>query len=118
MSRVLRARIPRRVLWGLAGLLFVWLGEAMFRPNIGVCGLAMKARWELPSKASREEVVAWLDANGLPYRTVYDKFGTEFLWYLVRSKQKGSWLRSDADYWITFGFDGSERLSYIHSGLD
>jgi len=121
MSRLLHVRVPLAMLWTLAGLLIAGcLGsyEVAFRPynGIRVGSLQSEARSALPVGSSREQVVAWLDANGLPYKPVHDK-GGEFLWYLVRM-QNGSWMRPHAGFWMTFGFDAAERLSEISAGQD
>lgn len=121
MTRLLRARVPRAVQWTLAGLLIagcVGSCEVAFRPYNGVRvgSLLSEARSALPVGSSREQVVAWLDANALPYQTVYGK-DQEFHWYLVRMPN-GSWMWPNARLWMTFNFDASERLSGIRAGRD
>ncbi len=119
---MLRARVPRAVLWTLAGLLTagcVGSCELAYRPcnGIRVGSLQSEARSALPVGSSREQVETWLDARGLPYNPVYGKDGKSFLWYLVR-KQNGSWMRPNAGLWMTFNFYGAERLSEISVGED
>lgn len=120
MSRLLRARVSPAVLWTLAGLLIagcVGSCEFAFRPynGIRVGSLESEARSALPVGSSHEQVVAWLDARGLPYKPVDGK-GGEF-WYLVRMPN-GSWMRPNAGLWMTFRFDDAERLSEISAGQD
>jgi hypothetical protein len=103
----------------LAGLLVagcVVSCEIAFRPHNGirVGSLLDEARSALPVGSSREQVVAWFDARGLTYQTVYGK-GGEFARYLVR-KQNGSWMQPDANLWMQFDFDAAERLSRIGAG--
>jgi hypothetical protein len=121
MSGLLRARVPPAVLWTLAGLLIagcVGSCELATRPHNGirVGSLQSDARSALPVGSSREQVVAWLEARGLPYEPVHDK-GGEFLWYLVRMSN-GSWMWPNAGLWMTFEFDDAGRLSKISAGQD
>jgi hypothetical protein len=122
MRNILRARVPPLVLWTLAGLLVagcVGSYELATRPynGIRVGSLQSEARSALPVGSSREQVVAWLDARGLPYEPVYDKGGERFLWYLVRMPN-GSWMQPNAGLWMTFNFDAAERLSGVSAGQD
>ena len=122
MSRVLQVRVSPAVLWTLAGLLIagcVGSCELACRPynGIRVSSLQSEARSALPVGSSRAQVVAWLEAKGLPYTPVYDKGGESFLWYLVRMPN-GSWMRPNAGLWMTFNFHGAERLSEIRAGDD
>jgi hypothetical protein len=121
MSRLLRARVPPAVLWTLAGLLVaggVGSCEYAFRPynGIRVDFLEAEARSDLPVGSSREQVVAWLDAHGLPYEPVYGKAG-QFIWYLVRMPN-GSRMRPNARLWMQFSFDAGGRLALIGAGQD
>jgi hypothetical protein len=121
MSRLLRARVPPAVLWTLAGLLVaacVGSCEVAFRPynGIRVGSLQSDARSALPVGSSHEQVVAWLDARGLPYEPVRGKAG-EFLWYLVRMPN-GSRMQPNARLWMQFSFDAAGRLSKISAGQD
>jgi hypothetical protein len=92
--------------------------EFAFRPYNGIRlgRLVSEARSALPVGSSHEQVVAWLDARGLPYKPVHGK-GGEFLWYLVRMPN-GSRMQPNASLWMTFSFDGAERLSEIRAGQD
>lgn len=122
MNRVLRARVPRPVLGALVGLLIaggVGSCEVLTRPHNGirVGSLQSKALSALPVGSSREQVEAWLNANGLPYQPVYSKDGKRLLWYLVRM-QNGSWVEPHASLHMTFYFDAAERLSDIAAGRD
>jgi hypothetical protein len=122
MRHILRARVPPPVLWTLAGLLIagcIGSCELAYRPynGIRVSSLQSEARTALPVGSSREQVVAWLDARGLPYKAVHDKGGERFLWYLVRMPN-GSWMWPNAGLWMTFNFDAAERLSEISAGQD
>ena len=122
MNRVLHARVPPAVLWLLAGLLFaggVGSCELAYRPKSGirVGSLLSEARSALPAGSSREQVVAWLEARGLPYEPVYDKSGKSFRWYLVRMPN-GNWMIPNAILRMTFDFRGSERLSEISASED
>ena len=62
-------------------------------------------------------MVAWLEARGLPYEPVYDKSGKSFRWYLVRMPN-GSWMKPNADLWMTFEFNSAERLDDISASED
>ena len=122
MNRVLHARVPPAVLWLLAGLLLagcVGSCELAYRPKSGIRmgSLLSEARSALPAGSSREQVVAWLEARGLPYEPVYDKSGESFLWYLVRMPN-GNWMIPNAILRMTFDFRGSERLSEISASED
>ena len=121
MRRLLRARIPPAVLWMLAGLTIagcVGSCEVAFWPfsGISVGRLHSEARSALPIGSSRAQVVSWLDARGLPYKSVNGK-GGEFLWYLVRMPN-ASWMEPKAGIWMTFSFHGGERLLEISAGQD
>ncbi|MGL6075321.1 MAG: hypothetical protein ACRC8S_14280 [Fimbriiglobus sp.] len=122
MNRVLRASVPRAVLWTLAGLLIaccVGSCELAYRPHNGfrVGSLRSEAQSALPIGSSREQVEAWLDARGLPYMAVYDKGGESFLWYLVRMPNP-SWMRPNAGLSMTFYFHGAGGLSEISARED
>jgi hypothetical protein len=107
------------VLWTLAGLLIagcVVSCVVAFRPHNGITVGGLQSGSALPVGSSRQQVVAWLDARGLPYELVHDKVGGGF-WYLVRM-QNGSWMWPHAGLWMTFDFDDGKWLSGISAGQD
>lgn len=121
MSRLLRARVPTAILWTLAALLIVGcVGscELAFRPYNGmrVSRLEFEARSALPIGSSHKQVVAWLDARGLPYKPMYDKGRERFICYLVRMPN-GCWMWPNRGLWMMFRFEAN-RLSEISAGQD